>query len=278
LPAPSTNPPDLVIVRNAEPAELVTQALASLGGLARFMKKGADVIIKPNICVAGRSYEYAATTNPWTVGALVKLAREAGAGRVRVMDLGFSGGPEEAYRTSGIRAQVEANGGEMEIMSRFKYVSTLIPDGRDLKKWDIYDDILKADLVINVPVPKTHGIARLTLGMKNLMGCIRDPGQLHLNIGQRVADLASRVRPRLTVVDAVRIMTAGGPTGGNLRDVKKPDAVAASADFVAADAWAATLFNLNPFDVSYVKAASEMGLGQADLSKLRVEEIDLARR
>jgi uncharacterized protein (DUF362 family) len=251
--------------------------MATLGGMGRFVKKGDNVIIKPNICVAGRSYEYAATTNPWTVGALVKLVREAGAGRVRVMDLGFSGGPEEAYRTSGIRAQVEANGGEMEIMSRFKYVSTTIPDGRDLKKWDIYDDVLKADCLINVPVPKTHGIAGLTLGMKNLMGCIRDPGQLHLNIGQRVADLASRIRPGLTVIDAVRIMTAGGPTGGNLRDVKKIDTVAVSTDFVAADAWAATLFNWKPLQVSYVKAAADMGLGQADPGRLRLEDIDLAR-
>ena len=78
--------------------------------MGTFVKPGANVIIKPNICVAYRSYDQAATTNPWVVGALVKLCFEAGAGRVRVMDSPFDG---TASRLTNIRIQeqVEANGG-----------------------------------------------------------------------------------------------------------------------------------------------------------------------
>ena len=81
--------------------------------MSRFVSKGASVIVKPNICVAYHSYEYAATTNPWVVGTLVKMAFEAGAASVKVMDNPFGGTAQQAYQISGIKQQVEAAGGEM---------------------------------------------------------------------------------------------------------------------------------------------------------------------
>jgi uncharacterized protein (DUF362 family) len=271
--APAGSQPDLVVGRGGEPEALVRQSLAALGGMDRFVKPGADVIIKPNICVAYHSYEYAATTNPWVVGALVKLALEADASRVRVLDYPFGGSPEEAYARSGIQEQVLAAGGEMEIMSKFKFLATDIPEGRDLRQADIYDDVLRADVLIDVPVAKHHSLARLTLGMKNLLGVIWDRGAIHRDLGQRVADLTSRVRPTLTVIDAVRILTAHGPTGGNLDDVKKLDTLIASPDIVAADSYAATLFGMQPNDLAYIQAGVTMGLGRSDLANLKIEEL-----
>jgi uncharacterized protein (DUF362 family) len=96
---------------------------------------------------------------------------------------------------------------------------------------------------------------------------------MHRNLGQRLADLASRFQPTLTVVDAVRILVAHGPTGGSLGDVRKLDTLIASPDIVAADSYAATLFQLQPHDLSYVRAATEMGLGRSDLDGFRIEEI-----
>jgi uncharacterized protein (DUF362 family) len=272
---PTAGPPDLVVARGGEPEELVRQALVALGGMERFVKPGYDVIIKPNICVAYHTYEYAATTNPWVVAGLVKLCREAGAARVRVMDNPFGGTPEEAYQRSGIQEQVQAAGGEMEVMAPFKFVRAEIPEGRDLRSWDFYDDVLNADLVIDVPIAKHHNLARLTLAMKNLMGTITNRSAMHSNLGQRLADLASRVRPGLIVVDAVRILVDNGPTGGDLADVRKLDTVMATTDIVAADSYAATLFGLQPLDLEYVRAGTEMGLGRCDLSQLRIEELSL---
>ncbi len=272
-PVASSSYPDLVVGRGGEPEELVRRSLAALGGIERFVKPGANVIIKPNICVAYHTYEYAATTNPWVVAALVKLALAAGAGRVRVLDYPFGGTAEEAYSRSGIQEQVLAAGGEMEIMSKFKFVSTDIPAGQDLRQCDIYDDVLQADVLIDVPIAKHHSLARLTLGMKNLLGVIWDRPAIHWDLGQRVADLTSRVRPTLTVIDAVRILTANGPTGGNLDDVKKLDTVIASPDIVAADSYAASLFGLKPDDLAYIQAATAMGLGRSDLSNLKIEEL-----
>ena len=267
--------PDLVVARGGEPEDLVRRALAALGGLERFVRPGDDVIVKPNICVAYHTYEYAATTNPWVVAALVRLALEAGARRVRVMDYPFGGSPEEAYVRSGIQEQVQAAGGQMELMAPFKFAEVPIPQGQDLKRWTVYQEALKADVLIDVPIAKHHSLARLTLGMKNLMGLIQNRSAMHRNLGQRLADLASLFRPALTVVDAVRILVDNGPTGGRLEDVRKPDTIIVSPDIVAADAYAATLFGLRPDDLDYVRAGAAMGLGRSDLRSLRVEEISV---
>ena len=273
--APTGDAAYLAVARGADAAAITQAALAALGGIERFVHSGDDVIIKPNICVDYHPPEYAATTNPTVVAALVSLCLGAGARRVRVMDTPFGGAPEAAYTVSGIKQAVQASGGVMEVMSPVKFKKFAIPDGRDITSWDIYQDVLKADVLINVPIAKHHSLARLSLGCKNLLGVITNPNKMHRNLGQRTADLASLVRPTLTVVDAVRILAANGPTGGSLNDVKKTDTIIASHDFVAADAWAATLFGMSGDDIAYVRAAADMGLGTLDLDSIKVEEISV---
>ena len=102
-------------------------------------------------------------------------------------------------------------------------------------------------------------LAKLTLGLKNVMGVIGgNRGEIHKDIGQRIADLNLVVRPKLTIIDATRILLRNGPTGGNLEDVKVLDTLIASADTVAADAYATTLFGMKPEDIG-----SHGGRGQA---------------
>jgi len=274
---PSPNATDgrsvLAVAHGGDPEAITVAALAELGGMKRFVRRGDDVVIKPNICTGYHGPEYAATTNPVVVGTLVALCRRAGAGRVRVMDSPFGGPADEAYRVSGIAAAVEQAGGEMEIMAPAKFQEFEIPDGRSIKSWPIYRDVLSCDVLIDAPIVKTHGLTRLTLAGKNLLGVILEPGSIHSDVGQRTADLISVCRPTLTVVDAVRVLTANGPTGGDLNDVEQLDTVIAGADIVAADSYAATLFDLRGEDVPYVRAAAAMGLGEIDLDRVDVRRV-----
>lgn len=263
----------LSVARGEDAAEITRRAIAAIGGMERFVKSGADVIIKPNICTDYYSFEYAATTNPIVVATLVSLAFGAGAARVRVMDNPFGGTAQSAYKRSGIEDAVNAAGGEMEVMNQNKFRKADIPNGLDINKWDFYKDILDADVVINVPIAKNHGTTGLTLGAKNLMGTILNRGQIHANIHQRIADLVSRIKPALTVVDAVRILMNNGPTGGNLDDVKLMNTIIASTDIVAADAYSASLFGFMGSDIGYIKAAAGMGLGTLDLTSIKIEEL-----
>lgn len=268
--------PDLVVARNAEPEPLVRAAMAAIGGMERFVPKGGWVIVKPNICTCYYSYEYATTTNPWVVGTLVKMCYEAGAGKVQVMDYPFGGSADQAYKSSGIGEQVEANGGEMVQMASFKFKEVTIDNPLGMKKVSIYEDVFAADTLIDVPIAKDHGMSRLTLGMKNLMGLITQREQIHRDFGNRLTDLAGKIRPKLTVIDAVRILTANGPTGGDLDDVQKLDTVIVSPDIVAADSYASTLFGLQPEDLDYIRVGAKAGLGRSDLGSLNIQEINLA--
>lgn len=272
-PQPTSGDVYLAAVRGEDIPEMVRRALAAIGGIERFVFSGANVIIKPNICTDYYTYEYGATTNPLVVATLVSLALGAGASHVRVMDNPFGGTAVSAYKRSGIEEAVTSAGGSMEVMNKNKFRSVEIPNGLDIRKWVFYQDILEADVVINVPIAKHHGTTGLTLGCKNLMGAILNRGQIHANIHQRIADLASCVKPALTVVDAVRTLMRGGPTGGNLDDVRLTNTVIASADIVAADAYAATLFDMTGSDIGYIRAAADMGLGTLDLGSVKVEEI-----
>ena len=265
---------ELAVARGDGPEAITRAAIGALGGMGRFVKAGSEVIVKPNICVDYHSYEYAATTNPKVVGTLVKLCLEAGARSVRVMDAPFGGTAERAYANSGIADTVRAAGGQMELMSSLKYQDVAIPKGRDIKKWKIYRDVVdESTVLINVPIAKTHDLAGLTMGMKNLMGVIENRSSLHTNIDQRIADLSTVIRPALTVVDAVRILVHNGPTGGRLSDVKQMNTVIASPDIVAADSYGATLFGKKGTDLGYLRNAAAMGIGVLDLSQVTIKEV-----
>jgi uncharacterized protein (DUF362 family) len=158
-------------------------------------------------------------------------------------------------------------------MHRAKFKETAIPDGRSIQSWPVYQEILNADVLIDVPIAKHHGSTRLSLASKNLIGVVQKPGALHADLHQRIADLVSLVRPTLTVVDAVRTLMRNGPTGGNLDDVKIQNTVIASHDIIAADAYATTLFDLQPGDVGYIRLGADMGLGTLDLGGIAIEEV-----
>jgi uncharacterized protein (DUF362 family) len=274
--SPTQAPAYLAVAQgSSDPGALTRAAINAIGGMSRFVSPGANVIIKPNICTAYREPKYAATTNPQVVGELVKLCFDAGAGRVRVFDFPINGASEDQYKKSGIEEQVLANGGELEQWSANKYVSIQLADTKSLRQASFYRDVLEADLVIDAPIAKQHGTTGLTLGMKNLMGVVYDRGAMHNGaIDQGIAELANYIRPKLTVVDAVRILLAGGPTGGSLADVREMDTVIASADIVAADAYATRLFGwTDPNNLGYVRIGAELGLGKSDLDNLDIRTV-----
>jgi uncharacterized protein (DUF362 family) len=264
----------LSVAHGTDPAAMTKTAVAALGGMERFVKPGQQVIIKPNICIDYYSPEYAVTTNPVVVGTLVSLCLAAGAKSVRVMDHPLAGNTQSAYAISGIEDAVKSAGGAMEIMSSFKFLKTSIPKAKDITSWEIYQDAIDVDVLIDVPIAKQHSLARLTLGGKNLMGLVANANLFHENLGQRVADLISVIQPNLTVVDAVRILVDHGPTGGSLNDVKQTNTVIASHDVVAADSFAASLFGLTGADIPSVKLAADMGLGILDLDSVKVDQIN----
>lgn len=264
--------PKLIIGKGTDYEELVSRIMKPLGGMSSFVKKDSRVVIKPNMGWDRRP-EQAANTHPLVVKALVQMALDAGASEVKIFDRTCNE-ERRCYNNSGIKPEMDSIQDSrvkcVHIDNR-KFVPIKIDNGKSIREWSFYKDALEADCYINVPIAKHHGLSRLTLGLKNIMGVIGGKrGEIHNNIGQNLADLNTVIRPQLTVVDATRILLKNGPQGGSLYDVKVMNTVLASIDPVAADAYATTLFGLDPGDIESTRAASQMGLGEMDLSKLNV--------
>lgn len=263
--------PPLAVARGRDPASRVRAAVAALGGMERFVRRGESVLVKPNFAW-DRTPEQGANTDPEVVAEVVRLCRAAGARRVVVADNPVHEAERVATR-SGIRAAVAAAGGELVLPGASGFEWTTL-DGSILASWDVLSVLLQADRLINVPVVKHHSLCRLTCGLKNHMGLIGGSrGRLHQEIHPALVDLAAAFRPTLTVVDATRVMMRNGPTGGRLEDVAPVNAVAAGADPVACDAWAARQLGLDPHEVGYVVLAEGRGLGSLAAGAGPVREV-----
>jgi len=263
--------PDIAVVTGPDPQKITLAAVNALGGMKRFISRGDIVVVKPNIGW-NRAPEFAANTNPFVVGAVVKMCFDAGAVRVKVFDNPCDNA-KSCYAASGIAFEAKRCGAEVIYMEDRKYIEVDIR-GNTLKNWPIYKDALEADKIINVPVAKDHGISKLTLSMKNMMGVMGGRrGKLHRKLGENLVDMARFMRPALTILDAVRILTANGPTGGNLKDVRRLDTVIAGTDMVAIDSYGATLFGMKGADLDYVKIADAARIGRMDIENLKIRKI-----
>jgi uncharacterized protein (DUF362 family) len=267
--------PDLVAVRNGAPEALFDRGIEALGGMGRFVRKGQTVVVKPNI---GWNVppERAANTNPRLVRRIIEHCLQAGAREVYVFDHTCDAW-RDSYRASGIEQAVKDAGGKLAPGNSESYFQTVaVPNGRRLRQAREHELVLKSDVLINVPVLKSHGGARLTVAMKNLMGVVWDRGEWHANdLHQCIADFATYRKPDLNVVDAYNVLQRHGPRGVSEADVANMRSQLLSTDLVTADAAAAKLFGLEPDTVDYIRIAHDMGVGRKDLENLAIRRIAL---
>lgn len=262
----------LAVASGKDPAKLTRAAVDALGGMGKLVKKGDFVVVKPNIAW-NQPPEVGATTNPHVVAEIVKMCKEAGAGRVLVIDHIIDKPAEMVLGLSGIAAACQTAGAEVAAAQNESDFRTVeIPKGKAMKSDTCIKDVLKADVLINVPIAKVHGMTKLTLGLKNLMGCNWDRQGWHQNaLDQCIADYATAIRPDLTILDANRIMLTGGPKGpGKTKDVGQ---VIAGVDPVAVDAYGTTLFGMKPEEIKHIQLAHDLGLGEIDLTKVKIKNV-----
>jgi len=252
--------PIMAIAKSStDPAVLVQRAVAALGGMKRFISPGDIVAVKPNIGW-DRMPVHAANTNPRVVAEVVRLAFEAGAKQVIVTDASCNEA-NRCFQRSGIWRAAYALGATVILPAAHRFREMRMR-GDVLDQWPIYTPLVNADKVINVPVAKHHNLSKYTAAMKNWYGVLGGRrNRLHQNIDVSIADLATFMRPTLTIVDATRVLLRNGPQGGNIDDAKDLHQVIASLDQVAVDAYGATLIGEKPENVLYLKLAHDRGIG-----------------
>jgi uncharacterized protein (DUF362 family) len=264
---------DLAVI-TGEPAAATRKALEAIGGISRFVKKGERVVIKPNMSFA-KTPDFAATTHPLVVAAVAQACLEAGAREVLVLDHTLQRA-ELCLERTGIREACR-NMPDVHVLAlqdRKFFQEIRIPLGKVLDRVEVMKDILDSAL-ISVPVAKSHSATGVSLGLKGLMGLIWDRESFHFqfNINQGIADLATVIKPRLTVLDATRAMASGGPGGPG--DVKKPNLIIAGADPVAVDSYGVGIVpwygrNFKGRQVEHLLIAHLRGVGKIDVDKLNI--------
>jgi uncharacterized protein (DUF362 family) len=265
---------DLAVI-SGEPAAATRKALEALGGLSRFVQKGQRVVIKPNMSFA-KTPDFAATTHPQVVVAVAQACIEAGAKEVLVLDHTLQRA-ELCLDRAGIRDACRGIPGVhvLALQERKFFQEIRIPQGKVLDRVEVLKDILDNAVLISVPVAKSHSATGVSLGLKGLMGLIWDRESFHsqFNINQGIADLATVIRPKLTILDASRALVSGGPGGPG--EVKKPNLIVAGVDPVAVDSYGVGLVpwygqNFKGRQVEHLLIAHQRGLGKIDVEKLKI--------
>ncbi|MCL2335214.1 MAG: DUF362 domain-containing protein [Endomicrobia bacterium] len=267
---------DLTAVTGDDIEAITRKSVGLLGGMDRFVKKGDVVVVKPNIGW-NRTPEYAANTNPAVVAAVIKMCFESGAKTVKVFD-NTCNDQKLCYQNSGIMKAAKDAGATVFYMDDWKYAPARFSNPKALmNEWLFFKDAVDADVFINVPIAKTHGLGTLTLSLKNMMGVTGgNRSQIHWDMDKKLAEIYDFVKPDLNIIDAYNILTAHGPRGGDLADVAKKRTVIASADPVLADSFASkTLFNIDAATIPHIKIAADRGLGNINIAKANIKQVKI---
>lgn len=267
-------PPDLAVI-SGEPAAATRKALETLGGMARFVSKGQRVVLKPNMSFANPP-EMATTTHPAVVATVAQACLEAGADRVLVMDYTLRKAEICMERTGILEACRPLKGVHVLGPDERKFFREVaVPQGRALRRIEVYREVLESPVLINLPQAKSHSTTGVSLGIKGLMGLIWDRMVFHWrhDINEALADLATVLRPQLTLLDATRALTTGGPGGPG--EVVHPRLVVAGTDPVAVDTYGVSVApwygrRFTGRQVEHLVAAERRGLGRIDVEQLTV--------
>jgi len=256
------------------------QAIDLIGGIQTFVKKDSRVLIKPNL-LFGKSPEEAVTTHPSIVRGMIQIVREAGG----VPSIGDSPSVGSLTWTAD-KAGIKAVADEMKcpLVEFDKPVLLSKGTGRIFKQLEVEQAVLEADVIINLPKWKTHAQMLLTLGVKNLFGCIPGPRKplWHLKAGddrkifaQILFDIYQVIQPSLTILDGIVGMEGNGPNSGRPIPI---GLILASGDSLSLDQIVCDLLGILRESLLTNRVAFEQGMGRDPIDVLgeKVEDLKIS--
>jgi len=249
--------------------EQLDWAIEQLGGWATFVPPNARVVLKPNIC-APKTEWTGAVTSADLVARVIRGLQPL-THHIAVGDSPFAGyHARRTMRAAGIAQVVEELGAEPLDFNACERVHIPVPQGSVFQELTVVKPVTEADVIINMPVIKTHILTLVTLSMKNMKGVV--PGSLkheahRRGIHKAIVDINRAVPSTLVIMDADVGMEGNGPINGFPRPL---GLVIVGTNVVAVDAVAATIMGVNPAEVKHLRYAARAGLGPLDLAEIDV--------
>ena len=238
--------------------------------------KNKRVLLKPN---AGRNVkpETGITTHPQVVAAAIDAFRESGA-EMAVGESPITGVTAlDAFENSGITAVAKERNCPLIDMDVRRYVAFEIPDGVAIRSLKVCREIVEYDIIVSIPVMKTHMHTGVTLSVKNMKGCLWRRSKVDLHMLPRldgheerpldiaIADMSSVLRPHLSIIDGTIGLEGLGPSAGK---AKALGVVLVGVDAFAADSLACGVMGISAYDVPHLRIAAERGYGVIDLESI----------
>jgi uncharacterized protein (DUF362 family) len=270
---------DVAVVAGADPGAMARKAVELVGGMGRFVDKGAKVALLPNV----QSKNPGTFTKPEILRAVVRMCQDAGAKEITCLSLltpqhWEGAGLDRIVREEGIGLRIVA-----DEPANFRTIK--VEGGAILADLSVVKDLFDFDLFISLPITKDHAGNKFTGTLKNLMGLNSrthnranfhkpnwqtDPEAI-AHLDTCIADMNLALKPALNVVDATEIIRTNGPMGPG--ELIKPGKIVTGTDRVAVDAVCAGILGLKPADVISIRKSSERKLGEIDPAKVKLREV-----
>jgi uncharacterized protein (DUF362 family) len=245
--------------------EMVKKSIDYLGGIESIVAEGDIVALKPNV-VTGELSGPGVTTDKRVVEALIRLCRDEGAGRIRIVEgAGYFTETSKALELSGYMALADKYGAEIVDVDKSPVIEVEVPDALLMERVKVSEAFMEADVRINLPVMKTHDQLKVTLGVKNLKGVL--PKYMKRNfhktgVVKGILDLNKAVSVDLTVLDSIVAMEGLGPSFGPKVEL---NTIIASKDVYALDRVASKIMGFDALELDYLVEANAAGI--IDLAK-----------
>ncbi|OGP89053.1 MAG: hypothetical protein A2157_02410 [Deltaproteobacteria bacterium RBG_16_47_11] len=273
----------IVKCQNYEEAKVLSalrQSIGLIGGIQNYVKKGSRVLLKPNL-LFGKSPEKAVTTHPSILRGMIQIVREAG-GVPSIGDSPSVGSLTWTAEKAGIKAVAD----EMKC-PLVEFNRPALPPkggGTTFKQLEVDQAVLEADVIINLPKFKTHSLTLLTLGVKNLFGCVPGPKKplWHLKAGKDqktfakiLVDIYEVIRPSLTLLDGIVGMEGNGPNSGRPIPI---GLILASGDSLSLDQIVCDLLGISRESLLTNRVAFEQGMGRDPIDVLgeKIEDLKIS--
>lgn len=258
-----------IIVAYGDQPEKMAAALLNVIKPEEHIPPGAKIGLKPNL-VIGKPASSGATTHPEILEGIISYLQTRGFKDITIMEGSWLGeNTERAFKVCGYQKLAEKY--QVRLVDLKKDSVVHRPSG-DLTL-QVCATALEVDYLINLPVLKAHCQTELTCALKNLKGCIPDgeKRRFHgMGLHKPIAHLSAVLPTNLTIVDGI----CGDLTfeeGGNPVLMGR---LIAGFDPVLIDSYAASLIGLDPKNIPYISLAAKLGVGEADLAKAEITEVN----
>ena len=259
------------IVSGTNVLRMVEEALDLIGGITDIVHEGSIVLVKPNLLMP--TSEAGAITNPKVVEGLVEIIKKAKPKEIMIAESSMVGfDTDKAFEVSGMMDVAKKTGVKWLNLKKNKFVEVPVTEGKLLKSIKLSEIAVKSDVIVNVPVMKTHVQTSVTLSLKNMKGLLPDEEKKRfhrLNLEQCIADLNTVVKPKLTIMDGTTALEGLGPECPPGKPVAM-NLVMAGRNSVALDAVTAKIMGFDPKEIRHIRNAAKLGLGT-----LKIEEIEI---